>query len=204
MPRIITNERELALKVVLQIMPRCYAIVSRTDRTSIDEERRKFFSMQQQDREQNDLTISTKLEFRKQVFTFATSRSRFRDGKRLSFSLSVEKSCTMQRVARWTQVAKVLINSPLFHRLSKEGIATILDGIVSHQKIQPHLRASKRAIALFMRDYTYSRLGVRDGARVACFHKAPRRMSLTMRCWGGLILRFITFSSGIIIYDHVG
>lgn len=125
MPRIITNERELALKVVLQIMPRCYAIVSRTDRTSIDEERRKFFSMQQQDREQNDLTISTKLEFRKPVFTFVTSR--FRDGKRLSFSLSVEKSCTMQRVARWTQVAKVLINSPLFHRLSKEGIATILD-----------------------------------------------------------------------------
>ena len=97
MPRIITNERELALKVVLQIMPCCYAIVSRTDRTSIDEERRKFFSMQQQDREQNDLTISTKLEFRKQVVTFATSRSRFRDGKRplfLSFRRKIMHDAT--------------------------------------------------------------------------------------------------------------
>ena len=95
MPRIITNERELALKVVLQIMPRCYAIVSRTDRTSIDEERRKFFSMQQQDREQNDLTISTKLEFRKPVFTFVTSR--FRDGKRplfLSFRRKIMHDAT--------------------------------------------------------------------------------------------------------------
>lgn len=34
MPRVITNERELALKVVLQIM-RCYATVSCIDRASI-------------------------------------------------------------------------------------------------------------------------------------------------------------------------
>lgn len=51
------NERELALKVVLQIM-RCYATVSYTDRTSIEGRRNSSLDRNNKDREQNDLTIA--------------------------------------------------------------------------------------------------------------------------------------------------